>query len=96
MGGDDVCRVFDVSSVRGHNPDCSDLLDDARWMWVHKYPLPVTKDNVLAYARFLYGSLPFDVGTVRLVSATEPMAEWERELLDQHLGKHEATQKIND
>lgn len=52
-------------------------------MWVHKYPLLVTKDNVLAYARFLYGSLPFDVGTVRLVSATEPMAEWERELLDQ-------------
>lgn len=96
MGGDDVCRVFDTASVRGYKPDCSDLLDDARWMWVHKYPLWVDEENVLAYARFLYGCLPFDVGTVRLVSATEPMAEWERELLDQHLGKHEATQKIND
>lgn len=95
-GGDDVCRVFDTASVRGYKPDCSDLLDDARWVWVHKYPLRVDEENVLAYARFLYGCLPFDVGTVRLVSATEPMAEWERELLDQHLGKHEATQKIND
>ena len=92
MGGDDVCRVFDVSSVRGHKPDCSDLLDDARWMWVHKYPLPVTKDNVLAYARFLYGSLLFDAGTVRLVPDTVPMGDGESDLLEQH----EAEQKDDD
>lgn len=74
-GGDDVSRVFDVASVHGNKPDCSDLLDNARWMWVHKHPLQVNEDTVLEYARFLYGSLPFDAGTVRLVPATEPMAE---------------------
>jgi hypothetical protein len=82
-GKDDVIRVFDVASVRGHKSDCSDLLDDARWAWVHKYSLPVTEENVLAYARFLYELLPFDAGTVRLVPATEPMADWERDLLEQ-------------
>ena len=55
-GKGDVSRVIDVASVRGRKPDCSDLLDDARWMWVHKDPLLVTEDNVLEYARFLYGS----------------------------------------
>lgn len=82
-GGDDVIRVFDVASVRGHKSDCSDLLDNARWTWVHKYSLPVTEDNVLEYARFLYGLLPYDAGTVNLVPATEPMADWERDLLEQ-------------
>lgn len=56
----------------------------------------MTEENVLEYARFLYGSLLFDAGTVRLVPATVPMGDGERDLLDQHLGKHEATQKIND
>ena len=41
---------------------------------------------------FFMGPLPFDAGTVRLVPATEHMAEWARELLD----KHEAAQKTND
>ena len=68
---DDVGQVWDVGSARGCKPDCSDLLDDARWVRVHKYSLPVTEENVLAYARFLYGCLPFDAGTVRLVPATE-------------------------
>lgn len=83
-GGDDVRRVFDTASVRGYKHDCSDLFDDARWMWVHKDPLLVTEENVLEYARFLYGSLPFDAGTVRLVPATE------------HLEQHEVTQKTED
>ena len=83
IGSDDVRRVFDAASVRGYKPDCSDLFDNARWMWVHKYPLPVTEENVLEYARFLYGSLPFDAGTVRLVPATEPMTDGERDLLEQ-------------
>ena len=76
LAGDDVSRgVLNVASVHGNKPDCSDLLDNARWMWVHKHPLQVNEDTVLEYARFLYGSLPFDAGTVRLVPATEPMAE---------------------
>lgn len=83
VGKDDVIRVFDVASVRGHKSDCSDLLDNARWTWVHKYSLPVTEDHVLEYARFLYGLLPYDAGTVNLVPATEPMADWERDLLEQ-------------
>ena len=91
-GKDDVIRVFDVASVRGHKSDCSDLLDNARWTWVHKYSLPVTEDHVLEYARFLYWLLPYDAGTVNLVPATEPMADWERELLDQR----EAAQKTDD
>lgn len=95
-GKDDVRRVFDTASVRGHKPDCSDLLDNARWAWVHKYPLPVTEDNVLGYARFLYGSLPFDAGMVRLVPAVEPMVNGECELLDKHLDKQEVAQTIED
>lgn len=55
-------------------------------MWVHKYSLPVTEDNVLEYARFLYGSLPFDAGTVSLVPAEDSMTDGERELLDRHKG----------
>lgn len=85
-GGDDVRRVFDTASVYGHKSDCSDLLDSARWMWVHDYPLQVDKENVLEYARFLYGSLPFDAGTVSLVPAVEPMADGECDLLEQHQG----------
>lgn len=94
-GSDDVEQVLDVSSASGCKPDCSDLLDSARHMWVHKYPLLVTEENVLEYARFLYGSLPFDAGTVRLVPATEPMTDRERDLLEQRglLGRDDVAHK---
>lgn len=80
---DDVGQVWDVASAHGRKHDCSDLLDSARRGWVHKDPLQVNEDNVLEYARFLYGLLPYDAGTVNLVPATEPMADWERDLLEQ-------------
>lgn len=93
--GDDVGKAWDVGSARGYKPDCSDLLDNARWVRVHQYSLPVTEDNVLEYARFLYGLLPYDAGTVNLVPATEPMADWERDLLEQRglLGQDNAAHK---